>query len=191
MKKLLIIVGLSSLTWVIYVLFQPIIDWNFGWRQIPENRSKVSFAGIEDSNYREAIEASKQHLDTIISLSKAPSISVAAMIQGRMVWSYALGFMDLENKIPADTSSQYRIGSVSKALTSLGLGKMVEEGLIHLDSSVQYYTGLFQNKPNISISQLASHQSGIRNYSVCFCFPLWEYYSNEEFQSIAQSVVLL
>ncbi|MEQ6165649.1 serine hydrolase domain-containing protein [Ekhidna sp. MALMAid0563] len=189
MKKLLIVVGLSSLTWLIYVLFQPIIDWNFGWQKIPKNRSEVSFAGVEDSNYEEAIKASKQHLDTIIELSNAPSISVAAMIQGRMVWSYALGFMDLVNRIPADTITQYRIGSVSKALTSLGLGKMIEEEQIHLDSSVQRYTALFQNKSDISIRQLASHQSGIRNYSVCFCFPLWEYYRNEEFQSIAQSVV--
>lgn len=188
MKKILLIVaGLSSLAWLIYVLYQPIIDWNFGWQKMPEIKS-ISFEGIEDQKFRSAIQDSKQHLDSIIIISESPSISVAVMIQGEMVWTYALGFQNLEKMIPADTNSQYRIGSVSKALTSLGLGKLMEDGLIQPDSSVQYYTGHFKNKPKITIRQLASHQSGIRNYSTCFCFPIWEYYRNRAYESVEASL---
>ncbi|WP_425391294.1 serine hydrolase domain-containing protein [Ekhidna sp.] len=188
MKKLLILAGLSSLAWLIYALFQPIIDWNFGWNQMPDSIQKQTFTGTEDPMYYDAIHASKLHLDSIVQISESPSLSIAVMIQGKMAFTYVLGFQDLEKLIPADTSTKYRVGSVSKALSSLGLAKMVEDETLNLDSSIQYYTELFQDKPDISIRQLASHQSGIRNYGACFCFPVWEYYRNAEFESVEASL---
>ncbi|WP_420318726.1 serine hydrolase domain-containing protein [Ekhidna sp.] len=181
----LALIGVAGLA---YALFQPIIEWNFGWNLIPEDRNEISFEGMEDPIYIEAINSSKQHLDSVLNTSEAPSISIAAMIHGRMIWSYAVGFKDLEKRLPADTATKYRIGSVSKALTSLGLGRAIEKNQIHLDSSLQFYAPIFEGKPDITIRQLASHQSGIRNYGVCFCFPIWEYYRDKNFQSIKQSL---
>ncbi|MEQ9006994.1 MAG: serine hydrolase domain-containing protein, partial [Ekhidna sp.] len=172
-----------------YCLFQPVVDWNFGWESIPKNTFEQRFEGIEDINYKEAITSSKSIIDSIQKVSNSPSISIAAIIHGKMVWSYAVGFQDIINNVPADTSTSYRIGSVSKALTSLGLGKLIQEQKIHPDSSIQFYTDHFNEKPRIAIRQLASHQSGIRNYSTCFCFPVWEYYRNKEFESVEESLV--
>ncbi|MEQ9467017.1 MAG: serine hydrolase domain-containing protein [Ekhidna sp.] len=188
MKKVSCLVGLMGLGWLLYYLFQPIVDWNFGWEPIPASVTNQRFEGVESPVFTDLIASSKQHLDSIRAATSSPSISIATMVQGRMVWSYAIGFQDIGNQIPADTSTQYRIGSVSKALTSLGLGRMIEKGLIHPDTSVQYYTNAFRDKPAITISQLASHQSGIRNYETCFCFPIWEYYRDKEFESIEASL---
>lgn len=183
------LLGLIGLGWVLYCLFQPIIDMNFGWHKLPNKVFETKFEGVESKTFNSEISLSKRLIDSIQGVSNSPSISVAAMINGKMIWTYTVGFQDLTRKIPADTNTQYRIGSTSKALTSLGLGKLVQEGKIHPDSSIQYYTGYFRNKPDISIRQLASHQSGIRNYSVCLCFPIWEYYRNKQFDSIQESVL--
>ncbi|WP_420578553.1 serine hydrolase domain-containing protein [Ekhidna sp.] len=188
MKKISCLLGLIGLGWILYGLFQPIIDWNFGWEKMPKNRNELTFQGIEDKKYLNAIESSKHHLDSLIEMSEAPSISVAAMINGKMIWTFAIGYQDIKNQVSSDTSSQYRIGSVSKALTSLGLGNLIENRLIDPDSSIQYYTGQFQNQPRMTIRQLASHQSGIRNYETCFCFPIWEYYHNNEYESVETSL---
>ena len=97
MKKAICLLGLVGLVWILYVLFQPIIDWNFGWEKMPKNRNELTFKGLEDKRYLNAIESSKQHLDSLIETSGAPSISVAAMINGKMIWTFAIGYQDIKS----------------------------------------------------------------------------------------------
>lgn len=182
------LLGLIGLVWALYCLFQPIVDMNFGWEKISKDVFDQKFKGIELKEYQEEVTKAKRLIDSIHTKSYAPSISIAAMINGKMIWTYAVGFQDLKMKMPVDTTTQYRIGSTSKALTSLGLGKLVQDGKIQLDSSIQYYSSVFRDKPRISIRQLASHQSGIRNYDICMCFPIWEYYRNKQFESITETI---
>ncbi|GAB4239970.1 MAG: serine hydrolase domain-containing protein [Ekhidna sp.] len=189
MKKTIICLPiLIGVGWLSYALFQPIFDHYFGWEKIPESTYESQFLGVEDTAYRSAIDQAKNLIDSIQQNKKLPSISIATMIGGKMAWSYAVGYQNLKERIPADTSTLYRIGSVSKALTSLGLGVLIQEGSIQLDSSIQYYTGKFLHTPKITIRQLASHQSGIRNYITCFCFPVWEYYRNKSFENVEESL---
>lgn len=188
MRKLSCVLGLVGLGWLLYALFQPVIAWNFGWSKIPEPTYNQHFEGRFDSTYAYAIFKSKEMIHEVHRKSKTPSLSIAVAIGGNIVWSYASGFENIEDQIPADTSTRYRIGSVSKALTSLGLAQLLQTKKINLDSSIQYYTGRFVDKPEITIRQLASHQSGIRNYGACMCFPIWEYYRNKEFQSVEESL---
>ncbi|WP_462250052.1 serine hydrolase domain-containing protein [Ekhidna sp.] len=188
MKKIILLLGLLSLGWLIYALFEPIFNNFSGWEQIPDEVYLQKFEGTQDEIYLAEIEQSKSLIDSIQKSSQSPSISIAAMINGKMVWTYAVGFQDIANRIKADTSTQYRIGSTSKALSSIGLGLLFQNGKLNPDSSIQYYTNRFKDKPKISIRQLASHQSGIRNYSSCLCFPIWEYYRNKHFNSIEESL---
>lgn len=188
MKKIACLAALIGAGWVTYALFRPVIEYNFGWKELPDEVFYQRFNGVENKDYSEIIDVAKNIVDSIQQTHQLPSISIATMIEGRMIWSYAVGYQDIEGRIPADTSTQYRVGSVSKALTSLGLGKLIERKLIDLDSSVQYYTHHFIDKPRITIRQLASHQSGIRNYGACLCFPIWEYYRNNTFRNVEESL---
>lgn len=59
-----------------------------------------------------------------------------------------------------------RIGSVSKALTGVALGRMLERGEIELGASVQRYLPEYPpHEPPITVRQLACHQAGIRHYA--------------------------
>src|SRR5690606_13784864 len=40
----------------------------------------------------------------------------------------------------------------------------------------------------LTIKELASHTSGIRNYGSCLCFPIWEFYDNDQYNSIKESI---
>jgi len=188
MKNLYLITGLLCSLWLCYFFFQNIIEYNFGWENLPRDLSEYSFEGKIDSAYFAEIQAARPELREIQRVSKAPTVSIAISINEKTVWSEALGLQDIQKRIPADTSTQFRIGSTSKALTSLALGRLLEEKMIHLDSSIQFYTGHFQKKPKIKIRQLASHQSGIRNYAACLCFPVWEYYRDKYFFSVEESL---
>jgi CubicO group peptidase (beta-lactamase class C family) len=96
---------------------------------------------------------------------KVPGASVAVAIDGKVVWSEGFGYMDLEAKKPVTPETKFRIGSISKSLTSVGLALMVERGQIDLDAPIQKYVPDFPDKgAPITTRMLGGHLSGIRHY---------------------------
>ncbi len=96
---------------------------------------------------------------------KVPGVSVAVAIDGKIVWSEGFGFADLEAKKPVTKETKFRIGSISKSLTSVGLALMVERGQIDLDAPIQKYVPDFPDKgAPITTRMLGGHLSGIRHY---------------------------
>ncbi len=95
----------------------------------------------------------------------APGVAIAVSRNGRVVWSDAEGFADLELAAPVGPTTVMRIGSVSKPLTAAALGILVEEGRLDLDAPVQRYVPDFPVKAwPITSRQLAGHLAGIRHY---------------------------
>jgi CubicO group peptidase (beta-lactamase class C family) len=96
---------------------------------------------------------------------KVPGLSVAVTVDGKMVWSEGFGYADLSAKTPVTPETRFRIGSVSKPLTSVGLALLVERGALDMDAPIQKYVPDFPQKDApITIHMLAGHLSGIRNY---------------------------
>jgi len=94
-----------------------------------------------------------------------PGFSVAIAIDGATVWSEGFGWSDLANKIAVTPTTRFRIGSVSKTLTAVGVALLVEESQLNLDVPIQKYLPDFPEKDGIITPRLlAGHLSGIRNY---------------------------
>ena len=94
-----------------------------------------------------------------------PSFSIALVDKQQIVWAQGFGYADPDKKIPATASTVYRIGSVSKLFTDIGVMQMVERGDLDLDAPVQKYLPDFQphnpfDKP-ITLRGLMSHRSGL------------------------------
>jgi len=189
MRKILKGGGVILLIVVCYYLFEPIVTWNFGWRSLPEAYKTDEDVAVQDSSFLHAIGEGQQILTGMQAQLQAPAVSVALGFMNKIVWAEALGYSDLDNNILASTETTFRIGSVSKAVTSVALGKLLEQGIVSLDNTVGQYLAYFDS-PQITIRQLASHMSGIRNYGTCFCFPIWEYYNNDSYNSVEQSVAV-
>lgn len=103
-------------------------------------------------------------LDTMRVLG-APGASVTVIKDGAIVWSEGFGWADLEQRVPVTTLTRFRIGSVSKSLTSIGLGLLLQDGKIDLDAPVQRYVPSFPVKrAPVTIRELAGHTAGIRHY---------------------------
>ena len=98
-------------------------------------------------------------------LPKVPGMSVAVAVNGSTVWSQSFGYADLVNKIPVTAKTRFRVGSISKPLTAVGLALMVERGQLDLDAPIQTYIPDFPKKsPPLTVRLLAGHLSGIRDY---------------------------
>ena len=94
-----------------------------------------------------------------------PGFNVAVAIDGKIIYSEAFGYADLEQRVPAWRITKFRIGSVSKPLTSAALMRLVEQGKIDLDAPIQKYVPTFPDKGAlITPRMLAGHLGGIRHY---------------------------
>jgi CubicO group peptidase (beta-lactamase class C family) len=102
--------------------------------------------------------------DTMTKLG-APGAQLTVMRAGRIIWSEGFGFADLEQQVRVTPTTRFRVGSVSKSLTSALLGKLVEQGKLDLDAPVQKYVPSFPVKKwPITTRQVGGHLAGIRHY---------------------------
>jgi CubicO group peptidase (beta-lactamase class C family) len=68
-----------------------------------------------------------------------------------------------KNSPPVGEHSAFHLASVSKTFTAMVVLKLMEEGKINLDTSVQAYLPAFPY-PGITVRMLLNHRSGLPNY---------------------------
>jgi CubicO group peptidase (beta-lactamase class C family) len=96
---------------------------------------------------------------------RLPGLALAVSVGSDLVCSEALGWSSLDPLRPATTESRLRIASISKALTSVALGLLWQQGSLDLDAEVQRYVPSFPRKQHaITVRQLAGHLSGLPHY---------------------------
>lgn len=98
----------------------------------------------------------------------------------QLVYHKALGYHDLEAGIPMKTDAVFRLASQTKAITSVAIMMLMEQGKLLLDDPVSLYLPSFKNqtviktfnpidssyttepvKRDVTIRQLLTHTSGI------------------------------
>ncbi len=143
----------------------------------------VTYGQKAKPNFNGAIANSAKILDSTLQQLHTPAISIAVGLNDQIIWAKAIGYKDLEKSELADVNTKFRVGSSSKAITSVALGQLIQRKKLILDSTIQHYIPFFDpTKPPITIRQLASHSSGIRNYLNN------EFNSNIAYSSIEQSM---
>jgi serine beta-lactamase-like protein LACTB len=106
-----------------------------------------------------------EYLREFLKKSVVPGISVAMGVGDEFTHSEGFGFSDLASRRPVTPQTRFRIGSVSKTLTGIALGILLEEKKLDLDADVRRYVLEFPDKGfPITIRHLAYHRSGIRHY---------------------------
>jgi CubicO group peptidase (beta-lactamase class C family) len=82
------------------------------------------------------------------------------------MFSKAFGYRDIKNKLPNTTSTRFGIASGTKLFTALGMGVLVDRGLLSLSTTIreidQEYTGFVDE--HATIQHLLTHTSGIYDY---------------------------
>jgi CubicO group peptidase (beta-lactamase class C family)/tetratricopeptide (TPR) repeat protein len=126
--------------------------------------SPLSNAIDLQSSYSEAIKEYNKFVAEQMALDKVPGLSVGFM-KGDFIWTKGFGFSDLENKVPAKPESSYRLASITKTITAIGVLQLVEAGKIDLDAEVQTYVPYFPRKKwPVTVRLLLGHLGGISHY---------------------------
>ena len=98
---------------------------------------------------------------------KLPAVSIALVDDQRVVWARGFGYADPEAKRAATADTVYRVGSVSKLFTDIGVMRLVEEGKLDIDAPVTRYLPDFRPKnpfpgsEAITLRMLMSHRAGL------------------------------
>ena len=116
-------------------------------------------------DYDEVIHKHRAIAQRLMAESHFVGYSVAASINGEILWDEGFGLADIENKVAVSAETKFRVASVSKTLTSAAIGQLYEQGKLDMDAPIQQYVPSFPEKPySISLRQLAGHLAGIRHY---------------------------
>jgi len=74
--------------------------------------------------------AAKEHL---------PGVVYGVLLDGKLVHTRALGYANVEEKIPVTVDTQFRIASMTKSLVSMAALKLRDQGKLRLDDPVANY----------------------------------------------------
>jgi serine beta-lactamase-like protein LACTB len=114
-----------------------------------------------------AIQQAVKMCEAFISSGNAHGVQLAVRKNGRLVFSKGFGLANVEKNIPVTDSTLFKVGSISKALTSAALVRLAADGRLNLDASVRKYVPSFPPKKyDFSTRQLAGHLAGIRHYHI-------------------------
>jgi CubicO group peptidase (beta-lactamase class C family)/D-alanyl-D-alanine dipeptidase len=94
-----------------------------------------------------------------------PALSIALVDGNRIVWARGFGEADPVKHIPATAETVYRVGSVSKLFTDIGIMQLVEQKRVSLDAPVSRYLPTFHPAnpfgTPITLRELTSHRAGL------------------------------
>ncbi|MCC6929325.1 MAG: serine hydrolase [Gemmatimonadaceae bacterium] len=101
-----------------------------------------------------------------VSEHRTPGVSIAIVRNGRTILAKGYGYADLENDVPATPETVYRIGSVTKQFTSAAIMRLVEQGKLTLDDTLQKFVPNVPSQGNrVTVRHLLNHTSGIKSYT--------------------------
>lgn len=114
---------------------------------------------------QEAPDRLRSYLESEFAKRKIPGMTVAVANRERVVWEAAFGLADLENGTPMKESARFRLASISKPMTAIGVLQQVERGKMKLDADIRDYVPAFPQKAHmVTVRQLLGHLGGIRHY---------------------------
>jgi CubicO group peptidase (beta-lactamase class C family) len=91
-------------------------------------------------------------------------LAVGIVAGGRLVHTVSLGLADAERGVPVTPQTVFRIGSISKTMTAVGVLQLVEAGLVGLDDPVNEHlrsTRIAERGAPVTVRHLLTHTGGI------------------------------
>lgn len=96
-----------------------------------------------------------------------PGLSFGLVVDDRLLYAGATGMTDLKSCVKASPASMFRIGSMSKSVTAMGILALRKDGKLKLDDPAYLYIPELKNMPSlttdtppVTIRHLMTHMAG-------------------------------
>ena len=142
-----------------------------GEAQAPRASSAAPPARFTDPGRLARLSAAFPEIDRLMhgfaERSRVPGIAYGIVVDGRLVHVGTAGYREVSSRAPADTSTVFRIASMTKSFTALAILQLRDEGRLALDDPAERYVpelaGLRQpagDAPKVTIRHLLTHSGG-------------------------------
>ena len=131
--------------------------------------SSIVFSSCDQKEVSSEInELDTVTIDSLMSnyeLDNGPGASLLITENGNIIYSKGYGLANLEESIPINTSTNFRLASITKQFTAMCIMILYSRGQLEYE---QKLTDIFPNFPeygnNITIRHLLHHTSGLKDY---------------------------
>jgi CubicO group peptidase (beta-lactamase class C family) len=153
----------------IEALREALADKDFEVRMYAKETLKKIGAGISQTRPDPFLEV-REKIVRLIMDKKLPSLSLAVVKNGEIIWEEAFGLANLEKKIKATPETLYAIASSTKPFTATALMILVERGLVDLDKPAPAYLGEVKlrafegDASEATLRRILHHTSGLPMY---------------------------
>jgi CubicO group peptidase (beta-lactamase class C family) len=104
-------------------------------------------------------------LSPVAKKEKAPGVVVLVAKNGEILYKKGYGLADIGYKIPAGTTTKFRIGSITKQFIATAILKLQEEGKISVTDKLSKFIPDFPRGDEVTIHHLLTHTSGIHSFT--------------------------
>ena len=188
LKRFFVVTGILLVSYLIAVgLFY--WNWMIPHEKFPEGYEQYGEQILINPEYQDLANSVDNLIKEKTKSLSVPSLSASFAIDNELVWSGTSGLANIEQRIPATISSQYRSGSVSKSLTSLVVARLLDQGQFKVDLPINNYLKDYPKGDLITSRMLGNHTAGIRHYK--YSLSIWppnDFLLDEEFDSVEESL---
>lgn len=104
-------------------------------------------------------------LASLTEVNGVPGMAGSVWKDGRIIWTGAAGYADVEAGRPVDEDTVFRLASVSKLFAVMAAGRLRDQGRLDPDAPARAVLPWLPDRwPDISARQLAAHTSGMPHY---------------------------
>lgn len=102
--------------------------------------------------------------------AKVPSIAVAVVKDGNIIWEEGFGWADKERRIPATAHTPYSLASMTKPITATAIMKLHESGKLDIDAPIERYLGNIRlaghagSSDGVTARRIMAHSAGLPQY---------------------------
>ncbi|SFA87972.1 MULTISPECIES: serine hydrolase [unclassified Bacillus (in: firmicutes)] len=114
--------------------------------------------------------------------------SILVAYKGEVLLSKGIGMANFEHEVQNESKTKFRIGSLSKAFTSMAIMQLHERGLLNVHEKVENYLPDFPNSEKFTIHHLLTHTAGLFNHAATMEF--WEVTMRTRSKSIQHTIDL-
>lgn len=107
-----------------------------------------------------------EEVDGIFRRSRCTGGSVVVAKDGKIVYARDYGFANVRKRQPVNEQTYFKLSSITKMVSALGVLKLAEEGKLNLDADISAYLGFKIAHPKhpqtpITLRQLMSHTAAV------------------------------
>jgi len=154
-QKIMSVKKLFKLLFLLVILFSS--------TQCKKNNDDILY----NRSYIDKIKPAREKLVFFIRTNFVPGGTFAIAKDGEIIYSEGIGLASKDLEVPVTRNTKFRIGELSELFTNLIFHRMVKEGLLHPDSTIQNYYPAFPEKQYpLPLHHLVQQTSGLRNPKV-------------------------